>query len=87
MEPPPIYESSSSEEEPIDRDDMDTMFFHNLLQRKHAQRDAKRDVDRDGRLIAIAHTIHEKEREEHGGFHEATPRQEWGDVAIRARVY
>ena len=35
-------ESSSEEDTPINRDDMDTMLLQYLLQRKHAQRDSRR---------------------------------------------
>ena len=35
-------ESSSEEDTPINRDDMDTLLLQYLLQRKHAQRDSRR---------------------------------------------
>ena len=34
----------SDDEEPIDRDDMETMLMHYLLQRKHAQQNARRTM-------------------------------------------
>ena len=40
--PPTPEESSSEEDVPINRDDMDTMLLQYLLQRKHAQRDSRR---------------------------------------------
>ena len=38
----PVESSSSEEDTPINRDDMDTMLLQYLLQRKHAQRDSRR---------------------------------------------
>ena len=38
---PPV---SSSDEEPINRDDMETMLMNYLLQRKHAQQNARRTM-------------------------------------------
>ena len=40
--PPVVYESSSEEDMPINKDDMDTMLLSYLLQRKHAQQDYRR---------------------------------------------
>ena len=42
--PAPIYESSSESDTPINQDDMDTMLLQFLLQRKHAQRDSRREM-------------------------------------------
>ena len=42
--PAPIYESSSESDTPINQDDVDTMLLQFLLQRKHAQRDSRREM-------------------------------------------
>ena len=42
--PAPIYESTSESDTPINQDDMDTMLLQFLLQRKHAQRDSRREM-------------------------------------------
>ena len=45
MKKPVVYESSSSEDDlPINKDDMDTMLLSYLLQRKHAQQDHRRTM-------------------------------------------
>ena len=40
----PVYESSSEEDMPINKEDMDTMLLSYLLQRKHAQQDHRRTM-------------------------------------------
>ena len=42
--PPVVYESSSEDDLPINKDDMDTMLLSYLLQRKHAQQDHRRTM-------------------------------------------
>ena len=42
--PPVVYESSSEDDMPINREDMDTMLLSYLLQRKHAQQDHRRTM-------------------------------------------
>ena len=44
MKTPVVYESSSEEDMPLNRDDMDTMLMSYLLQRKHAQQDHRRTM-------------------------------------------
>ena len=44
MKTPVVYESSSEEEMPLNREDMDTMLMSYLLQRKHAQQDHRRTM-------------------------------------------
>ena len=39
---PVVYESSSEDDLPINKEDMDTMLLSYLLQRKHAQQDNRR---------------------------------------------
>ena len=40
--PPVVYESSSEDDLPINKEDMDTMLLSYMMQRKHAQQDHRR---------------------------------------------